>query len=342
MAHKPHGYEGHIGFGVQTALNTAASRSTWITFDSETMHEPEPNKQFQPELGSGRRFEVSVSVGRTHVEGTITMNLKPDTFPVGLGLANLMGTGSATGNTVSGDADGGYTHSFLASSTMSDLSEFGVTIEVFRGGTGNTLCTLYVGCFITSYKVMKQENGAIKCEISFIGSKELTNQTKSTPSLTTKVPFESTGATLKLGADLANLSAVDAKTFEFTMNSGVEMLYGSGRYPVAVSYGRPECSLSFSLDHEGALTLYNYWKNNDLKAMELELTHSQLAGDVSNNYNVKIQAPAISFTGDPFNTSDSGVLQQSMTATVTQPQTGSDTFPVKIISVDSVEGTYDV
>ena len=98
------GVKGYFGVGVQSAIGTgvAATKFQPISFDASLKQMIDPRQPLKAAFK--RRGYVASTIGKEHVEGTISGPITPDDIFCGIGWGLLLGNN----NSVSGGATTGY------------------------------------------------------------------------------------------------------------------------------------------------------------------------------------------------------------------------------------------
>ena len=342
------GWQGYVGFGTQdVAIDTPVSPQIFQEIQpDEGLNEAEGDKAV---ISGGVRASqdfVAVRRGKKTVEGgSGTGNIWGDDFYQSKVWGCLLGNNQ----TVSGDATTGYTHEFLEPTAESQMSQFGQTIEILRGGestvgVANENLWQYIGCFISTLNIASPENDLITVVPEWMGIKEAYNAIPTVPpTFSTVPPMESWQAVVKIGNTVATAIQIPYIDFTFTADSKIKMTPdGSSQYAACRVFGKPEYSLQLNQEATKTLAtgLYQNWKNNDELAVVIELTSDTLAGSASGFYSVQIELPRVSITGNTPNLSAIEDFPLSVNFIALTDETAG--YKIKVTTVDSVAGLYAV
>jgi hypothetical protein len=336
------GYNGYIGFGVQSALGTAVTPTVFQHVEAGvTLKENQPGRAVVPGIIKGRRF-VTTKLGNIEGSGAIPMILRPDDYAFGRMWADALGSNNA----VSGDAADAYTHTFDEGSNA-QLPVYGLTIEEFLGGAATTALKKNIGCFIKKITIVKAENEIIRCNVEWIFVKEELTGTIQTATYTTEAPFENWMACLKIGATIGAVAAVDVKEWTFEYDTMAKLIHQdcgatNGRYASVVSYGVPVINVSFNkVAQEDYQTIYNYFKNGTENAMQLNIKHTALAGSNANSeYEKTISLPKVVWLGETPNLDGEEDLNQ--VGSVQALYDATETKTIQVVVKNSESGVYTV
>jgi hypothetical protein len=342
MAATLQGYNGYIGFGVQSVLTTAVTPTVFQHVEAGvTLKENQPGRAVVPGIIKGRRF-VTTKKGNISGDGSIPMILRPDDYAFGRMWADILGSNNA----VSGDAADAYTHTF-GEGTNAQLPAFGLTIEEFLGGAATTALKKCIGAFVKKITITKAEDDVIKCAVDWIFVKETLTGTIQSATYTTEAPFENWMATVKIGATIGAVAESCVKDWTFEYDTMVKLIHQdcgttNGRYASVVSYGVPVINLSFNkvLDEDWQ-TIYNYFKNNTENAVQLNIKHTALAGsNAGSEYEKTISLPKVMWTGETPNIDAEEDLNQPMQLQALYDAT--ETKTIEVVVKNSESGTYSV
>lgn len=332
-------YRSYVGFGVQaSALTTSVAATAFQTISSCSVRENRAGRKWIKGIRKNQDMTIPVR-GTLDVSGSISGPLVPDEAFGGIVLAMLFGNNNA----VSGSAGAGYTHTFSQArvGTVADYPAYGATIEALIGGADATLMRDFIGCFVKGYTLTLGKDGAIECQVEWVGIKETDGDTASTPTYSTKLPFEGWMGDLKLGAAIGSVASVEFQSATLKIDNGVKLVPGlNGRYSIGRTYGPIQASLEFEMDLREDLTVYNYWKNETERAARLLITHDQLAGGSSGVYSLQFDLPRVIFDGDVPNIEGEAEIKHKVTM-----KAGYDPTTTKTISavvVNSQSGVYAV
>lgn len=337
------GFNNYVGTGVQTsALTTPQAAAQFQTIFSESLKKNQPGYQRVPAARFGREFTM-VQRGRSDISGGINFPLIPDEAGAGIWLAMLMGNN----NSVTTTDTSAYTHvlSQMREQTAADKPAYGSTIEVLRGSVDNTLLTSYIGCFLNKYSLsIKNDGGVVEGNAEFVGAKEVIQPTISTPSYSTKKPFEGWQTTISYGSNLGSLSTISNFTdANVSISNNIKMLpsQNGSQLPVAASYGMLDAMLDFTMWLQEDVTFYNYFINQTTFAVRLKITSDELAGASSAYHSIQFDFPAVMMVGDIPNLSGPDAIPHKVSLQAFKG-TGSYAYTAKVTVVNKTSGAYSV
>jgi len=332
-------YRSYVGVGVQgAALTTSVAATAFQSIDACSVRENSPGRKLIKGIRKNQDMNLALR-GSRDVSGSISGPLVPDEMFDGILWALLLGNNNAA----SGSSGAGYTHTFSQArpATVADYPAYGATLEALIGGTDTTLMRDFVGSFVKSVTISGQKDGEVKVSVEIMGVKEVTGGTVSTPTYSTKLPFEAYMADIKLGSVIGSVSSVECKSFTIKIDNGLKMVPGlNGRYAIGRTYGPITTSFEFEMDLREDLTVYNYWKNDTTMAAQLVLTHDQLAGSSSGVYSLKIDFPTVIFDGDVPNIEGEAEIPHKVSMKPFYDSVTGKTLSVVV--VNSQSGTYSV
>lgn len=337
MAEYAQASRGYVGFGTQaSAQGTGVAATRFQTVTDVSLKENRPGASIYK--GIRRQQDMNLALrGGIDLSGSIKGYLIPDEAFGGIVFAHLLGNN----NTVSGS--GPYTHTFSQSrvGTAADMPSYGSTIEVLLGSTDNTLLRDMVGCFLKKLTLSSDsQDAAVLVDTEWVGTKQVDGDTNSSPTYSTKSPFEGWMASIELGSAIGSTAAVEAKKFNFSVDNGVSVTKTlNGRYPIGRVYGDLAATLSFEQDLKESLTIYNYFKNETEIAAKLILTHDAIAGG-STPYSLTVNLPRLRMLGDPPSLSGSAEIPFTINLQALYDSVTSKTLD--IVVVNSQSGTYAV
>ena len=341
MAQLTQGWRGYAGFGKQTSIGTSVAATKFQTINPNvSMVETRAGRTRIQAIRKTQDFAVATR-GRIGTQGSISGPLMPDEAFQGFCLAMLMGNNNAV-STVDTSA---YEHVFSqpTPTTTAHYPQAGATMEILPGGSSATTLRDFVGTFAKSMTLKgSMDGGVIDVDFEMVGVRQDDAGTVSTPTYSTKPPFEAWMMDLKIGSDLGSLSSVELIDFSIKIDNGVKMLPAlNGRTPVDRSFGDFDAQLDFTMWFREDLTIYNYFKNETEMAVSFVITHDSLAGASSAVYKLKFDFPRVIFDGTPPNLDSMEEIKHKVTMKALKG-TGSDAYTVKITSVNTESGTYAV
>ena len=338
---KVQGWNSYVGFGNQAALATAVTPTKYQHCDyGVNLAEIRTGRSVVPGIIKSREFKTSRK-SQISVAGSIPMVLRPDDYAGGRFWASL-----GMVNTVAGDADLGYTHSFTEAGTKATLPLYGETIEVYKGGADTNTLAKYIGMFVKRAVLNIPEEGVVMLNTDWVGVKETLTGTVQTPSYTTVAPFESWMLKVEVGASLAALSAINVKDLTIDWDTMVTLGHqhnGSSQYPTYVSWDIPVIKISFNKVLEDDYgTYYNYFKNDTENAVQITLTHTVLSGNnAGSEYEYIFKFPRVVWTGGTPAVDNEGALNLPLTFQAMEEQS-SYNYTVNFSIKNSESGTYAI
>jgi len=335
------GHSGYAGFSLaQTDLNTKQTIDKYVSAqaggDTKLV---KPQKQVMRDTIRKNIAPTIVQKGRTHVEGTETLDFIPNE---GAGIALAMTLGN--NNTVTGDAASGYTHTFNAATASSEFSANGVTFQRFLGGTAQTNVVDYKGMFANSLEFAIPEEGAVTFGLGMVGiNAEYGASTIATPTYSAKAPFEGWMGSVKIGADIDNVAAVSMKSCTLSIQNNVSLTTDhdqSTQLNGGRTLGTRSVTVSFEITQEDNLTFFDYFKDDTINAIQINLVHPELAGSSSGAHSLTINLPAVTWLGDEPTPDSVEAVTGSYNMEVLFDET--EGYDIKAVLVNSQTGTYAV
>lgn len=332
---------GYVGIGKQSAIGTGVAATHFIAVTSANLAETPSSREASPII-RGSRYLCTRTSGRHSVAGTISGELYPDDF--GVFWAWIMGNN----NTVTGSGTIGYTHVFdVPNESTAPFSQNGGTIEVFLGGgggtTNNTLLD-YIGCFVTKATITIPVEGACTYTLDIVGVKAEIAGTLSTPTLACKPSYEGWMGKIKMADTIGTVADIEVNgDITLEIDNGIELIpaLNGAKYPIGRSLDYLRVGLTFSSHVQDTLaTFYSYFINNATKAVELSLTHTELAGSSSGVYSLKVQLPAVFFDAGSVPLEGEKTISQSVGLKALKDTTAG--YQIKVTDVNSVSGVYTV
>ena len=331
---------GYFGIVKQTAINTGVASTHFISVSEATL-KPSLNREvLRAEVRNGLAPCASTN-GRVEIAGTLSGNLHPDEFAIM--YAWLLGNNNA----VAGSAAIGYTHTFNLADSTNLYSQFGATIEVFLGGgggaTNNTLID-YLSCFIKKATFTIPQSGAITYSLDVIALKYETVGTLSTPTYTCLPVFEGWMGKVKVGSAIGSVADVEVNgDISVTIDMMIDVVpsINGSQFNAGRTVGMPEVNVSFSAFLKDTLADWaNLYLNDTIKALEVNIAHTLLAGSSSGVYSTRFLLPKVIFTeGVPTLSGDKNIEQPIAVTAVKDATAG---YMLRIIDVNSQSGVYAV
>lgn len=280
-----------------------------------------------------------VQIGRSSVAGTLTYDFVPNEA-MALSLAMVLGSN----NTATGGATTGYTHTFNAWSACTGVPVSGVTVQKLLGGCTFAMLADYISMFTNSFELTVPEDGIVTYAVNYMGVKNQYGVSAlATPAYSNVNPFEGWMAKVSVGALIGSVSAVSMKECKLSINNNLQMdtdHNASNQYPSGFSFGTRTVEMEITITQEDNLTFYNYFKDDTINAVQLELTHPTLAGSSSGAHSLTFKLPRVTWLGDEPTLDSADVITatyklQALWDTVTG-------YDIQAILVDGVAGTLVV
>jgi hypothetical protein len=182
--------------------------------------------------------------------------------------------------------------------------------------------------------------------LEIVGIKETGGATIQTASYAVENPFESFMAEVLIGANLGAVAAVPVKDFTYEYDSGVELIQqnssANGRYASCISWGKPVINVSFNkLVEDDFNTIYDYFKNDTENAVQLKLTHPELAGSASGFHALTINLPRVFWLGDTPGIDNQDELTMAMRLQAIK-EIVSYNYTQEVVVTNSEAGVYTV
>jgi hypothetical protein len=320
-------------------LTKATPTYTGTIAAGEDLKLVKPQKQILTDRIRNSNSPTIVQKGRMHVEGTLNFDCIPDEA---LGICLAMVAGS--NNTVSGNVSTGYTHTYNFWSACSEMVSVGVTFQKLVGGCTSAILADYIGCFANTFEMTIPEDGIITYSVNSMGVKNtFAGSSLSSPSYSNKNPFEGWMAKLSVGTVIGSVSAISIKSAKITIANNLQMITdhnASNQYPTTFLPSTRTVNLEFEISQEDNLTFYNYFVNDTENAVQLEITHPQLAGSASGVYSIIFKLPKVTWLGDEPTINSADVIAGSYKLQALKDSiTGYD---IQAVIVNSQSGTYSV
>ena len=336
------GAKSYFGFGKQTLIGTgvAATKFQPVSFDASLQ------EVFEPRIPTNNarkgRFYRTTTGGKISVNGTVSGELTADDIFCGIGWGALLGNN----NSVTGAGTTGYVHVFNEpddTDTAKQYSTVGATLELLLGSDNNVNLIDFVGCFLNKLTLNIPTDGMVTFSSDWLGLKAETAGVISTPTFATPGPFEGWMANFKIGAAIGSVAHYEINgDMSFSYDNKLKLSWGhdATQYAVSRTLGVPDIMLTTNTNLKQDLTLYGYYKSNATKAVQLELTHTSLAGSSSGAYSIVIALPAVKFeAGAPvLNSADE--LNQPLTMRAYYDSSAG--YVCKVTVTNSESGVYAV
>jgi len=251
-----------VGIGKETTFGTKASSISYFPVES---FDPSPRAEIVREQGMFGRKESTLKgacVAKKFAEPSFSGIVYDEI--IGELLMAALGTDTKTGSAVP------YTHTFTSNNTS--IPSYTI---VWKSGNMTKMLT---GCVLTTLSLVQETGAFLNYSASFISKYPAT--TTETPGISAENKFCSKYATLKLADDVAGLSgasAINAETFNWTIEKNVESLFVFGSDEPADNYDKQMDNtgdFTLGIDDDSYLTLH---ENGTIKAMQFETVNSDVA-----------------------------------------------------------------
>lgn len=348
MAEFIQGWEGQVGFGVESVFGTPVAPTIFqdIGQGSAEIKTNKPNKELVTGIrGTKKPVKVSRAVGKTDTSGTISGAMYPDDAFNGLIFAAVQGNNN-TAVAIGGDAAAnGVLHTFSEWAAITDRPQ-GLTIQAKIGGDGDTKTKDFASNFCNGLTIEVPDSGLINVSSDWVGHSEGTPgaATAATPTYSTDHPFEHYCASLLIGNDSGSLVEIPFESLTFNHVVNVEMVnenFSCSRYPTGRRFGVPDISMEIVLKSTEDNSQYLHYFNDDTQYVRLVLKNDALAGTApGSEYEVNINLPVCEYFGETEGLTGPEQITQPIQLQARFSQ--ADNFTVEYTSKNSVIATYSV
>jgi hypothetical protein len=335
-----------LGVGQQSQFKTGVTPTEFVKYLTSVTGGLSQEKTTVKMTGSGIGGNVTKTItAREWVEATFTGKLVADSVIMQKCLASLLGGGSGT-NTVTGDADQGYTHTFQIVGNETDRLDLdkSLTLVKYHGdNTAQELC----GCVIKDFKLTIPESEVVTYEFGLIGYGAQDISITPTFNHDQKPLFSPLMAKIEIGdlGTFANLEALPSyNTADISFNNGLFHTYGAGRID-NMGMNPLTASITTSTPYETSKKYLDYVKNNTRKSMVITIESTEKVSDDASakNYSIKLKFPEVGFNESvnvDFALEDASELRQSLTIEPSTHTEGPNKYFMEIETVDATAGVF--
>ncbi len=242
---------GYLGYALEITHGSYQAPTNYATITSETLREVRDDPWRKPIIG--KAVTLGKAEGKSHVEGSITMELLAETFVYFL-IASRWGN-----NIVKGGA-GPWTYTANDDAAVKVIANYrSLSIIVNRGGIGFA----YLGCQSNSFRFFL-EDGIPMVEVGILGREQSEDYTPGAAVVPTETPFAANDAVLKI----AGTTRTDIYSLELTFDDNGEAV---NKVTVSegaeyIKFGEHVGEASFEVDFE-AKTDYAIWVARTVKEL---------------------------------------------------------------------------
>lgn len=334
-----------LGIGRQSAFKTGVSPTAYIDNVLSVTGGLQQEKTQVKLTGSGHSSMHQDVVFKRWAEASFTGNLTVESPVLQTCLASVLG-GKVANNSVSGDADEGYTHTFQIVGNETDGLDINRALTLIKY-YGDSTAQQLIGCVLNSLKLTIPENGVITYEFGCFGydSSDISISPTITPSF--KPIATSLNATVEIGdlATFANLTTLPSyNSADIAFSNGLFQTWAGG-YVDNMGMNPLEATITTSTPYDTAKTYLDYVKNNVRKSAVITVdTGVKVSDDASSkNYTIKFKFPEVSFSDSlnvDLNMDDTSEIRQSLTLTAGTCKEATNQYFMEIETVDGTSGTF--
>lgn len=342
------GWEGQVGFGVETTFGTPVAPTIFqdVGQGSAELKTNKPNKELQVGIrGTKKPLKVSRAVGKTDTGGAISGSIYPDDFFAGHIFAAVQGNNN-TAVAIGGDGPlNGFLHTFSEWAAVADRP-VGLTIQEKVGGDGDLKTKDFAGNICNGITLEVPDAGLVTLSSDWIGHSEGTpgGATAAAPTFSVDNPFENYHAKLEIGNDSGSLIDVPFESLSFTHTVNAELVnenFQCTRFPTGRRFGTPDIAMEITLKSIEDNTQYAHFFNDDTQYVRLTLRHDALAGtDAASFHEIVINIPVAEYFGETEGLTGPEQITQPIQLQARFSQ--ADNFTVQYTVKNSVAATYSV
>lgn len=332
------GFLGQVVFGDQSVWGTKVVGTKIQTCEyGINLKLNKPGRVPVKAMRKGRYMSRS-GKGLISVGGGIPMIMTPSEYGFGRMWANILPS-----NTVSGDVDDAYSHTFSETDTLATHPTVGETIERCLGSIDVAANSAFDTMFLNKITVNCPEEGLVTMQTEWIGRNETHNITIQSVSYGTTNAFEGYMGDVLIGANLGAVASVPVKDWTLEINLNNKLMHQKGsqsQYPTTIIHGVPEYKLTFNKIADDTFdAIYDYFKDDTENAVQLNLKHYTLAGNNANSeFEWTFNLPRVVWTGDTPETAEDDV-NLSMSLIAMQEQS-SYNYTAQCVIKNDESGTY--
>lgn len=306
MSNFNQGWQGQVGFGVESVFGTAVAPTVFQDVgqgSSEIKTLKESKELITGIRGTAKPVKVARSTGKISTAGSIAGALYPDDFFGGNVFAAVMGNNN-TAVAVGGDApSNGVLHTFSEPTSAADYPA-GLTIQTKVGGFGDSKTKDFASNFCNGITIEIPDSGLVNVSTDWVGHSEGApgTGTAAAATFTTENPFEHRHAKLEIGDTSGTLIDVPFESLTFSHVVNVEMVnenFNCTKYPTGRRFGVPDINMEIVLKSIEDNTQYLHFFNDDTQYVRLTLKHDALSGTApGSEYEVIIDLPICEYFGE--------------------------------------------